>query len=330
MTPRAWWVPLALAPVLVIFTVCALNALAWLDRPFPGFLVLENGLLVSIGRTEWANVRYRNLPFARVLAVDGQPVSSGREVRAYVAAVGAGRSVTYTFRQGTNIFRLALRVRPFTRGDFLELFAPFLGVGLLMVLVSTAVVILRPNAPHARALFVVCLAVGLILITSPDMYSPYWFAPVAFLATCLLAPASVHLALTFPQPRTRVLRRPVLYALLYLPFVGLAAALWSSMPEPSLFLPLLYTVYFLIANGTLLNVGALAFALVNGAQPRQPIVLGLAAVLGSSLIAASILATYPLLPQPISPGWAFGPLLLLPILDGVAFVRFPVPALPAS
>src|SRR5262249_46534880 len=158
---------------------------------------------------------------------------------------------------------------------------------------------------------------------SPDMYSPYWFAPVAFLATCLLAPASVHLALTFPQPRTRVLRRPVLYALLYLPFVGLAAALWSSMPEPSLFLPLLYTVYFLIANGTLLNVGALAFGLVDGARPRQPIVLGLAAVIGPVSV-ASILATYPLLPHPISPGWAFGPLLLLPILDGVAFVRFPV------
>src|SRR5207253_6219880 len=63
MSRRAWWVAVALAPVLVLFIVCALNALAWLGRPFPGLLVLENGIVVSIGRTEWANVRYRNLPF---------------------------------------------------------------------------------------------------------------------------------------------------------------------------------------------------------------------------------------------------------------------------
>jgi hypothetical protein len=52
-------------------------------------------------------------------------------------------------------------------------------------------------------------------------------------------------------------------------------------------------------------------------------------VLGSSLIAAAIVATYPLLQQPISPAWVFGPLLLLPLLEGLAFVRFPSPALSA-
>ena len=325
MSRRASWVAVVLAPVLGLFIVCTLNALAWLGRPFPGFLVLENGIVVSIGRTEWANVRYRNLPFARVIALDEQPVTSGREVRAYVEKVGPGRSVTYTFRQGTNIFRLALRVRPFTQGDFFELFAPFLGVGLLMVVASAAVVALRPGAAHARALFAVCLAVGLILITSPDMYSPYRFALVAFLATCLLPPACVHLALTFPQPRT-ITRWPLLYAVLYVPFAALGVALWWSMPDPALFLPLLYTVYFLVANAALLNVGALVLGLVDGARPREPIVLGLAGVLGSCLIAATVIATYPLLQRPISPGWAFGPLLLLPILEGIAFVRFPLPA----
>ena len=329
MSRRAWWVPVTLVPVLALFAVCLANAVAWIDRPFPGFFVLENGIVVSIGRAEWAHARYRSLPFARVLAVDGQPVSGGREVQAYVKAAGVGKSIAYTFRQGTDIFRLALRVRLFGRGDFLETFASFLGVGLLMVLAGAVVVALRPDAPETRALFAVCSAIGLILITSPDMYSPYWFAPVAFLATCAVPPASFQLALAFPQPRAVLVRRPALTLLLYLPFVGLAGALVWAMAEPALFLPLLYTVYFFMANGVLVNVGALVFGLIDGVQPRQPIVLALMGLLGSSLLAASIVATYPLLQRPISPAWVFGPLLLLPLLEGIAFLRFPIPTGPA-
>ncbi|HYR96609.1 MAG TPA: hypothetical protein VEM57_07715 [Candidatus Binatus sp.] len=326
---RAWWVPVALVPVLGLFAVCLANALAWVDRPFPGFLILENGIIVSIGRAEWANARYRSLPFARVLAVDGHPVAGGREVQAYVSGARIGKRITYTFRRGTDIFRLALRVRALGWDDFLELFAPFLGVGLLMVLVSATVVALRPDAGETRALFAVCLAIGLILITAPDAYSPYWFTPVAFLSMCAVPPAALQLALAYPQPRALLARRPMLYGLAYLPFVGLAIALLWSMPEPTLFLPLLYLVYVFMANGVLLNVGALIFGLIDGVQPRRPVVLALAGVLGSSLIAASIVATYPLLQRPISPVWTFGPLLLLPVLEGLAFVRFPTPAPPA-
>src|SRR5216683_202245 len=52
----------------------------------------------------------------------------------------------------------------------LAVLVPVLGVGLLMVLVSAAVVVRRPGAPEARALFVLCLAIGLTLITAPDQY----------------------------------------------------------------------------------------------------------------------------------------------------------------
>src|SRR5438477_9260881 len=103
-----WWLAAVLAPVLVIFAVCTLNGLRWIGQPFSGFLFLENGIAVSIGRAEWSQTRYRNVPFARVLAVDGRPVSGGRDIHAYVAAVGVGKPITYTFRKGADIFRLAI------------------------------------------------------------------------------------------------------------------------------------------------------------------------------------------------------------------------------
>ena len=80
-----------------------------------------------------------------------------------------------------------------------------------------------------------------------------------------------------------------------------------------------------MANGVLLNVGALVSGLIEGLEPRRPVALALAAVLGSSLLAAVIVVSYPLLQRPISPAGVFGPLLLLPVLEGIAFVRFPTP-----
>src|SRR5881296_2875197 len=82
----SWWLLGVLGPVVAIFVVCTVNAVGWIGRPFSGFLFLEKGIAVSIGRGEWSETRYRNVPFARVLAVDGRPVSSGRNVHAYVAA----------------------------------------------------------------------------------------------------------------------------------------------------------------------------------------------------------------------------------------------------
>ena len=301
-----------------------MNGLGWIGRPFSGFLFLENGIAVSIGRAEWTHARYRDVPFARVLAVDGRPVAGGRDIHAYVAAVGVGKSITYTFRKGADIFRVAIPVRPFERDDFVALSVPLLGVGLLMVLVSAVVVALRPHAPETRALFLVCLAIGVTMITAPDEWAPYRFTTLYFLAECAVPPAFVHLALAYPQPSALLRRGPWVWAALYLPFVGLAAALLSASPEPSFFLPLLYSMYFLIANAAILCLGALVVGLLDGVRPRQAVVLSLAAMLGSSLIAAAGLSTYPVLQRPLSPVWFLGPLLLFPLLEGFAFVRFPL------
>jgi hypothetical protein len=320
------WLVLVLAAVLPIFGTCAVNALDWIGRPFTGFLFLENGIALSVGRAEWSHARYRSVPFARVLAVDGHPVSDGREIHAYVSAARVGKPIVYTFRKGADIFRLAIPVRLFTTADFVDLCAVFLGVGLLMVLVSALVVFLRPDAPEARALFLVCLGMGLTMITAPDEWAPYWFTRVYFLAECMVPPAFVHLALTYPQRSALLARGPLAYAVLYLPFAGLAAALVSSIPEPSLFLPLLYTMNFLIANAGILCLGALVVGLIDGVQPRESVLLSLAAMLGSCLIAAAIFSTYPLLQRPISPASFAAPLLLFPLLEGFAFVRYPLEA----
>ncbi len=324
----AGWVLVVLLAVLAIFVPCTINAVDWIGRPFPGFLVLQNGIVVSMGRSDWAGLGRRRTHWTRLLAVDGQPVGSGPELHQILERADPSQPQAYTFRQGTEVFRLALPARSFAVGDFLGVFAPMLGIGLLVVLAGAFVALRRPNAPETRALFAVCLSLGLAAITGPDQYTPCWFVPLFFLSAAAVAPAFVHLALVYPQ-RSRLLRRGrLLYAGLNLPFFALAAGIVAAMPEPALFLPLLYLLYFLVANSALMYVGRLVLALIEGVRPAQPILLALAAVVGSSLIAAAILVTYPLLKRPISPAWMLGPFLLFPALTGVAFLRFPVPKLP--
>ncbi|TMB18485.1 MAG: hypothetical protein E6J59_14490 [Deltaproteobacteria bacterium] len=112
------------------------------------------------------------------------------------------------------------------------------------------------------------------------------------------------------------------YAALYLPCAGLGTALSSLSSQTSLFLPLLYTVYFFTANAVLLGVGSVVLALINGVRPAAPLLLVLGAALGSCLPIA-ILVTYPLLQRPISPVMLVCPLLFIPALIGTALVRFP-------
>src|SRR5690349_7124742 len=90
------WLVAIVAAVLGVFAVCLVDAMAWIGRPFPGFLFLQNGIAVSIGRGEWSHARYRSVPFSRVLAVDGRPVAGGRDVHAYVAAAPVGKPIAYT------------------------------------------------------------------------------------------------------------------------------------------------------------------------------------------------------------------------------------------
>jgi len=317
---REPWLAVTVLVALAIFGLCLANALAWINRPFPGFLVLENGIVVSIGRSDWIPPERRRAQWTRVIAVDGHPVSGGREINAYVSAADVGRPITYTFRGGSDIFRLALEVRAFRMADFLDLFAPLLGVGLVMVCGGAVTLVRRPGAPEARALFAMCLSLGLALIANP--YYPYTFSPLFFLSLSALPPSITLFALTYPSSSGLLRHGALPYAALYLPCAGLGTALSSLSSQTSLFLPLLYTVYFFTANAVLLGVGSVVLALINGVRPAAPLLLVLGAALGSCLPIA-ILVTYPLLQRPISPVMLVCPLLFIPALIGTALVRFP-------
>jgi hypothetical protein len=321
------WLVAALVPVALVLAVAARDAVAWVGRPFAGFLFSDGRIVFSIARPQWLPATIRRPEWSVVSAVDGTPVASGGAVHDAVRAAGAGRELTYTFRRGAEVFRLALPARRFGWDDFAEVFAPMLGVGTWVIALGALPVALRPARPEVRAHFIVCLLLGLMLLTSPDEYGPYRLLWIFFLALALLPPAILHLAASVlgapGRWRGRVLGG------LYVVFAALGATLVLRRFDAPVFLPLLYLVYCALANALLLYAGVLVSVLATRDRPRRQTLAALAAILGSGGIVIAILVTYPLRTEGVSVPWFILPIGLWPVLHAIGFLaaerRRPVP-----
>ena len=305
--------------VAIVFAVCTQDAIAWVGKPFAGFLFSDDGIIYSIGRAVWRPPSFRRVDWAHIDAVNGVPLSTAATVRDALDAAGVGGTVTYTLRRGHEVFRLAIPVRAFGWDDFLEVFAPMLAVGAWLVAVGAVLLARRPDLPEVRALFAVCLPLGLVLITGPDTYGPYRFTWLFFFALAALPPAVVHLAAAFLWRRGRW--GPRVITAVYVVFAMLGAALTTFRSVPAVFLPLLYLVWCALANALLIYAGSLVSALVSGERFRPQVVAALAAIVGSGGIVIAVLVTYPLRTEPVSVPWFILPVGLWPVLHGLAFIK---------
>ena len=78
-----WIARLVIAVVLAVGLLCLRNGAARIARPFPGFLVAENGIVVSVGQPDWSPQFDNRIPFSQVIGVVGAPAASAEEIQAY-------------------------------------------------------------------------------------------------------------------------------------------------------------------------------------------------------------------------------------------------------
>ena len=313
------WLAIVLIAVAAVAAVAVRDATAWIGRPFAGFFVLDNRIVVSIGRSVWRDPALRRIEWTLVTAVDGTPIRAAGEIHDAVRAAGAGGTLTYTLRRGAELFRVAIPAAAFSAGDFATVFAPMLGVGVWTVAVGAALLVVRPRVATLRAAFVVCLALGLMLITGPDQYGPYRFVVLFYLALALMPAAVFHLTAAFVWWPGAWTRRVV--AVVYVLCAGIGVVLVARRFDPAVFLPLLYIVYFALANALVLYIGTLVSALVNAERLRPHVALALTGVVAPAVVPIVVLVTYPLWTEPVSVPWFVLPIGLWPLLHGVALLR---------
>ena len=327
MTPRRFSTIAAvvLALVVSVTAICLVNGALRIGGPFPGFLVAENRTVFSIGRPGWSIEALPRAFFSQVIAVDGRPITRPEEIQAAVAGQPLGTKIEYRFRKGADIFAARLPTQAFSAGDFFAVYGTYALVGLGFALTGFLAVWRRRDAARTSAavvaFFVLCQCVGAALGAAGDVYGPYRLVRIYFAAQCMVFGALVHLAMSYPHALGAGSRwRRAGIALPYLVSLAVATGLVEAGDDPTVFVPLLYVAYLLIANGMFLYLAALVGGLApsDAAPDRHGLRRALAGALAVVLVPAMILLVYPILQDSISPLVLVGPLLLFPLLTASA------------
>jgi|GEM_PF-874619 len=222
--------------VIALTAICAVTSSRWIGRTFPGFFVMENGVVASVSLPDWPAAPCEIFQHA-VVTVNGVRVTNANEIYAVVRRLPVGANITYTLRQGDKRSQVVQPSRTFRYEDYFLIFPPYLLSGLALSLIGIAIWWLAPEASASKALLLGGLSGGLFAITAADLYSPAHFFRLHILGEAFF-PASllIHLALVFPADRFHR-RRTLLIALPY----AIAAAL-GAVYEIYLYRPAIYSL----------------------------------------------------------------------------------------
>lgn len=184
---------------LVLYALVHLvTPLVHLDRPFPGFTLLDDLTLESQLPASWSGARAGLRPMDRILSVDGRPLTSSEELESLVAILPVGTPVTYQIERvdwkgRLTAFERQVPTQRYTLHDWLVGKLGFWLSGLFYLIIGTSVLALRPGDPAARAFFAFS---ALAVLNTTAILGDFW--QIAVLRSAM-GFAAFYLALVFPR-----------------------------------------------------------------------------------------------------------------------------------
>ncbi len=213
-------IALAVLSALVI-GITVTNSTDWVDRKFPGFLVMENRVVPSVSLSHWDETT-AGLFQHQVVAVDGRAVHDSAEIYALVDQRPTGTDTEYTLRTPSGDTTTAtLPTARFTKADYYSLFGPFLLTGGSFIVVGFLVFFLQSSATLGGGMLSLGLIGGTFVLTAVDLYGPHWFFRLHAACEALAPAALIHFALVFPSNRLQNGYRAFLFSV-YLGFAAMA------------------------------------------------------------------------------------------------------------
>ncbi len=183
---------------VALATRTTITSADWVGRVFPGFLLLDNRVVASIGLAHWAGGS--DLYQSQVIEVDGRAVTSTPEVYRFVRQLAPGTPVSYLLRRGGVERTVVVPCERFGVRDWILLFGAYLLNSATYLALGLMVWVLRPRAPLGRALLSFGTSSALWMVTAMDLYGPATFFRVHVIGESLFPAAALHLSLQFPQP----------------------------------------------------------------------------------------------------------------------------------
>jgi signal transduction histidine kinase len=298
-TDAAAFVAAVLVAATVTLAVVA-SSLGAIGRTFPGFVVWENLVVVALGRPSWTGMQAR-VPYRSVVTtVDGRAITT-RDALAHVVSSAPPRTVhAYAFVGRAGVERRDVASMRFGRGDWLATMGVYAWNGIVFLLTGLAVFYLKPELPQSRAVLAFGLVWGMTLVLAIDLFTTGRWSHAYFVVEALSPAAALHLALRFPERRTR--RRgviPVLYAMALA--LGVAQS-WAFDHSTPLLLRMNDGVYLASALAT---VAALASVAAGAFGHGSPLVRRRSRVVLAGWVVAFVVPVVPMLAfflfgQPVS------------------------------
>jgi signal transduction histidine kinase len=295
-------------------------------RPFPGFLVWDNGVLVALHTASWTGAR-AGLPLngGRLLAVDGAPFAGGRALLEAVAASGEGTEHRYVVRARGEERVYAVPAMRLGARDWLATFGNYLFNSLFFFAIGLLALVLRPDLPAARALGTSMLLFGLLMVLAIDFLCSYRLRALCQLVEAATPAAFASLALVFPVERLRPGPRRAASALAWSGMLALGAAnVWLFARDPDLARRLTAATYLATAAVALAMLASLAHALRRAREVRERVqaaVVFAGALVSFAFPSLAVLAFFPLR-FTFSFTWVTSLLLFFPVSILYAVVRY--------
>src|SRR2546430_7561467 len=105
---------------IVLATRTTITSSAWVGRVFPGFVLLDNCVVASVGLANWSGTAVPGLYQSEVTAVNGVAVASTADVYTRVAALSPGTAVRYRLARRGVERDVTVVTQRFTVRDWLD------------------------------------------------------------------------------------------------------------------------------------------------------------------------------------------------------------------
>ena len=241
----------ALSLTLVAAILYAHNIFRWGKQPDIGLYrrmawdINVVGVVTEPGRKAGVQVG------DHVLRVNGKTFANRTELLSSMRWE-LGEKNTYLLERGGKQFEITITNHPLGLvTSFIKSGLPFL-VGLSYILIGTLVFLMKPHRRISWIFFLFGAIFGLLLtfLFKVGVPQPYWLGTIDISLYCFIPAIFIHLALTFPQERTLIRKRPYFQFFPYL--ISAISFVWirSTTPEmlgiPKIWFMIL-SVYFLAA-----------------------------------------------------------------------------------
>lgn len=221
---------------LLVWTALLAGTLSCLGQPFPGARVTSARTLSDTNLPSWPAMRAGMQAWDAIAEVDGIPIADGAALKAALRS-GGPRAVAYTVVRGDRTFQTWVPIAPFTWRDFLEGFAPYFLVGIVMLAVGAAGAILKPANPAARANLLLSFGMALYFAFNNDYDFAQWASPLFYYGAALLFASAalsmtLHFPATLPWAAAARWRRALPYGVALVLFAAIAAQMGLLGPTP--------------------------------------------------------------------------------------------------